>query len=86
MGNQNHQPFEYVLEDYLELKACLRTSKTKPIKTFLFSQKRGGWILSPVEGFSLDRHLVLFRQGDPNSFKHLVFLNPTDGRIQVKQI
>lgn len=86
MIKPNRESFEYVLEDYLELKACLHTGKAKPIKTFLFSQKGKGWILSPVEGFSLDRHLVLFRQGDPDSFKHLVFLNPTDGRIQVKQI
>lgn len=78
--------FEYVLQDFLELKACLGGKKTAPIKKFLFSQEPRNWSLSPVEGFCLDGHLILFQSGDPNSFKHLVFLHPDRGEIRVKML
>ena len=77
---------EYVLHDFLEVKASLDPEKAKPLKKFLFSQSLDGETLSTLEGFSLAKQLVLFEQSDPESFQNLIFLNPEDGAIQIKRL
>lgn len=84
-GNQNGI-FEYILEDFLEIKACLEAEKTKPIKDFLSSQGTSGFSLKAVEGFALGPQLVLIREDNPQSFRHLVFLHPEHGRIRVRSL
>lgn len=83
---KNLSIFEYVLEDFLEVKASLDGDKMRPIKKFLFSQRFEGRVLSSVEGFSLSRQLVLIDRGDPHFFRHLVFLNPQNGWIRVRPL
>ena len=78
--------FEYVLEDFLEVKAAFTSQMMGPLKAFLLSKGFGNFILSTIEGFCLDEQLVLIRQGDPRSFEHLVFLNPENGRIRVRPL
>ena len=85
-GSRRKAEGQYVLQDFLELKASLNGKKASPIKKFLFSQEPHDWHLSPVEGFCLDGQLILFQSGDPKSFKHLVFLNPDRGEIRVKNL
>lgn len=75
---------EYVLDDYLEIKARLNVQKARPLKKFLFSLRARGSSIESFEGFCWNEQIVLLRGGDPQLFKHLVFLNPGDGRIQVK--
>ncbi len=77
---------EYVLDDFLELKVRLDTKKTAAVKQFLLSQPWNGHPLSSVEGFLLDKHLVVFHEGDPRAVNRLIFLNPGDGRIRVKSV
>lgn len=83
--NQRRE-FEYVLEDYLEVKADLERHQTKPLKEFLLSQRRQGFVLSGVEGFCLHPQLVLIGSKNPASFEHLVFLNPHSGMIRVRRL
>lgn len=78
--------FEYAIEDYLELKACLDKRRTKSLKQFLFSQEPEGFSLSAVEGFLVAGHLVLIQPGDPDCVDNLVFLSPNDGTIRVKTL
>ena len=78
---------EYVLHDFLELKASLHPKKTKPLKEFLFSQKLDGLQVSTVEGFLLAQNLVLIEQPvTPPAIQNVVFLSPKDGRIRVKHL
>lgn len=85
--NQNQRrEFEYILEDFLEVKAALGRHKTQPLKQFLLSQRRKDFVLSGVEGFCLHPQLVLIGSKNPASFEHLVFLNPHTGTIRVRRL
>ena len=75
-----------ILEDFLELRACLSGQTAQPIKSFLFSQSLHRFEVSPVEGFRLDRSLVLFEKGNPSSIENLVFLRPRNGVFRVTRI
>jgi hypothetical protein len=77
---------EYVIEDFLDLKARLDAKRAKPLKKFLLSRRLQPGSLSSIEGFHLARQLVLIVPRRPHSFEHLVFLNPVNGAIQVKRI
>jgi len=78
--------FEYTLADYLEMKASLGLGKAKALKAFFHQQKVQGFNLSPIEGFFLEQHLVLFYPESSNPFKQLVFLNTLNGNIQAKKL
>ncbi len=82
----DRKSFEYTLADYLEMKASLDPGKAKTLKAFFHQQKLQGFNLSPIEGFFLDQHLVLFHPGSSNPFKHLVFLNTLNGNIHAKKL
>ena len=77
---------EYVLDDFLELKASLNTNQTQLLKEFLFSRRRDGLHIFPVEGFLWAKSLVVFESRSPDEVEHLIFLNPQDGKIQVKHL
>ena len=77
---------EYVLQDFLELKASLNKEKARSIQDFLFTQELDSEEFSSVEGFHVGRQLVLIEPTNPYSFKHLVSLNPTNGSIQVRPL
>lgn len=83
---ENLKALEYVIEDFLELKAYLDPGRVQPLKDFLFAQSLEGQILINVEGFHLARQLVLIDSGDPQLLDHMVFLNPEDGQIRVKRL
>lgn len=78
--------FDYVLEDFLELKASIGANKVGTLRTFLESKKGSELSIVPVEGFAVNRQLVLLRKGSPQSFENLVFLNPKSGWIRVKPL
>ena len=78
--------FEYTLDDYLQIKASLDLAKAKGLKNFFSQQKLQEFNLSPIEGFLLDRHLVLFHPGSSNPFKHIMFLNTLNGNILSKKL
>jgi len=80
------ETLEYVLEDFLEMKASLNQEKTAALKQFLFSHPVNGHAVSSVEGVVLANHLVVIDEGDPGAIDHLIFLNPGDGRIRVKPL
>lgn len=86
MPQEEVEVLEYVLEDFLELKASLHPSQAKPLKEFLFSQSLDGRDLSAVEGFLLANHLVVIDPRDPAAVEHLVFLSPGDGGIRVRSL
>ena len=77
---------EYVLEDFLELKASLTQPQMDPLKEFLFSRQRDGLALEEAEGFRLAEYLVLIEAEDPTRLEHLILLNPASGEICVKRI
>ena len=78
--------FEYVLRDFLEIKAALNVEQTVSIKSFLASKGCLGSSLLPLEGFCVNQQLVLLRSGDPRSIKHLVYVNPSNGLIRIKPL
>ena len=75
-----------ILEDFLELRARLSGQTSQPIQNFLFSQSLRQFEVMPVEGFRLDRSLVLFEKGSPSSIENLVFLRPRNGVFRVTRI
>lgn len=77
---------EYVLQDFLELKADLDTSRTRPFKRFLFSLPLNGCLVKPIEGFILADHLVVLDERSPEAIGRLIFLSPGKGTFQVKHL
>ena len=77
--------FEYILEDFLEVKASVAPHRTKPLKKFLYAQGVKGELFV-VEGFVLQDQIVLINPNLPASFEHLVFLNPKSGAIWVRKL
>jgi hypothetical protein len=86
VDRKERKALEYVLHDFLDLKASLDPRRTRPLKEFLFSKEQDGDAISAVDGFLLGQQLVLIQPGDPHSLEHLVFLCPADGGIRVKRL
>lgn len=86
MSQEEVKDLEYVLDDYLELKAGLHSSQGKPLKQFLFTQSLDGGHLSSVEGLLLANHLVVFDSGDPAAVEHLLFVSPGEGSLRVRSL
>jgi hypothetical protein len=80
------KPWEYVLEDFLELKASLSTRRTTEIKNFLFSEKAGGVILALVEGLRLGKHLVVVEAHNSTCVEDIIFVKPGNGQIQIRRL
>lgn len=78
--------FEYILHDYLELKAALSAKQAKNIRNFLTSNGCIGSSLIHIEGFSVNQQLVLLKSDDPQSIKNLVYLNPANGLMQFRSL
>ena len=77
---------EYVLADFLEVKAGLGQKETRPFKEFLFTLPLDGRHVSPVEGFLVGEHLVVLEKKNPRKVKHLIFLSPEDGTFRVRPL
>lgn len=83
---KTNESLEYVLEDYLEVKASLSPGQSVPLKKFLLAEPPQGSSVLGLEGFRLDEQLVLIDHCDPHQFKNLVFLTPGDGKIRVRAL
>ena len=59
---KRQQEFEYVLNDFLELKADVDPKRAEALKSYLLSNGKGRLTLSAVEGFRLNGHLVLIEK------------------------
>lgn len=87
--NERRDPvrfFEYVLDDFLELKAGMDPRRTKLLKAYLLSQGRKNLALRSVEGFRLNGHLVLIEREECHRLKRVVFFNPDKGSFRIKEI
>ncbi|GEM_PF-7005570 len=80
--NHDPQSFEHVLQDFLDIKAQMGQKNAGPIKKLLSYEHLQAFDISALEGFSVDRQLILFRSDGPKSFRQLIFLNPVSGVIQ----
>ena len=77
---------EYVLEDFLELKASLSTRRTAEIKNFLCSERAGGVVLALVEGLRLGKHLVVVEAHNSKGVEDVIFVKPGNGQIQIRRL
>ena len=77
---------EYVLDDFLELRASLNASQAKRLKEFLLPQRLAGMSLSTIAGFILANHLVILNSTDWQTIERLVWVEPGAGRIRVKNL
>lgn len=83
---ESFDSFEYVLNDFLEIKAEINPKRAEALKNYLLSMKDRNLSLSLVEGFRLNGHLVLIEKENASTLERLVFFNPDKGLIQIKQI
>lgn len=84
--SEDVEVLDYVLQDFLELKADLDTNRTRPFKKFLFSLPLNGCLVKPIEGFILADYLVVLAKRNPEAIGRLIFLNPGNGNFQVKHL
>ena len=84
--SEEFKALEYVLADFLELKAGLGSKETRPFKEFLFKLPLNGRRVSGIEGFLVAEHLVVFEKRNPEKVKHLIFLSPEDGTFRVRPL
>lgn len=85
-GEEDRRSFEYVLEDYLELKAEAGPQKARSLKAYLLSRGERNLTLRPVEGFRFNGHLVVIEKGSARKVTRLVLFDPEKGSIRVKEI
>jgi len=83
---QARRSFEYVLEDYLELKAEVGPRKAGPLKAYLLSRGEQNLTLRPVEGFRFNGHLVLIEKKNTRRLTRLVLFDPEKGSLRVRNI
>ena len=85
-NDESFDSFEYVLNDFLEIKAQTDPRKAEALRNYLLSMKERNLSLTPVEGFRLNGHLVLIEKENAGTLNRLVFFNPDKGSIRIKQI
>ena len=83
-SKKGFESFEYVLNDFLEIKAEVNPKRAEALKNYLLSMKERNLSLSPVEGFRLNGHLIVIEKRTLPA--KLVFFNPDKGSIRIKQI
>ena len=70
----------------MEIKASLDKRNLAGLMNRLFKRLKRGNGLSAIEGFILDRNLVLVDQNPSNGVDTLIFCSPKDGRLSVKRL
>lgn len=83
---RNRQLLEYVLEDFLELKAPPLQEKTKALKDLLFSHSAGSGELSLAEGFFFSKHLVVIEPCSSVPVTRVVFVRSGDGHLRLREL
>ncbi|MBI4115403.1 MAG: hypothetical protein HY447_02385 [Candidatus Omnitrophica bacterium] len=81
-----NEMLDYVIQDFLELKASLEGDKVRQIKEFLLSQDTDHAVVTPIEGFQLARQLVLVVQGSQRALKRLILVGSEDGKVEIKNL
>ena len=84
--DEARRSFEYVLEDYLELKAEVGPRKAGPLKAHFLSRGEQNLTLRPVEGFRFNGHLVLIEKKSTRRLTRLVLFDPQKGSLRVRDI
>ncbi len=77
---------DYVVGDFLSIKASLGEEESSVLKSYLFSRMVGNNRIVAVEGFYLGRNLVLLEKINPWDFCHLICVTPGNGKIQAREL
>ena len=78
--------FEYVFNDFLELKAEVNPERAQSLKAFLLAKGEKDLTLAAVDGFRINGELVLIDKEPLNRPRRIVFFNPAKGSFRVKKI
>ena len=84
--NRERQMLDYVVGDFLEIKASLGEKESGGLKNYLFSRTIENNRIVAVEGFYLGGNLVLLEKMDPRDFCRLICVAPGNGKIQARDL
>ena len=80
--DEKYKMLEYRLTDILEMNYSKHTDLLKKVKTELLSQPPKNSNLYPLDGFILDRSLVVIQNGHSKKVSELYLLNAREGSFE----
>ena len=76
----------YIVEDLLSIKASMADKQVKVLLDLILSRDLKGGVVTSIEGFYVDKKLVLIDGIDPQHFESLICVHPHNGTIQILRL
>ena len=76
----------YIVEDLLSIKASMADKQVKALLDLILSRDSKGGIVTSIEGFYVDKKLVLIDGIDPGHFESLICVHPYNGTVRILRL